>query len=300
LPGVGKFASADSIVPDPANPQAWNRFSYVLNNPIGLTDPSGHCAKNPDGSRNFSDADGTSTCWRIYHYLTHDLKYPGLSDDWDYSFSANSTDLQIGSGGDVSFGYEQVLCPAKICNMIYDSAILVNGSILMHVWKMTDYNTSNVRSAGGFSYEVIEDITIRWEESFITVAQGGEALALFVAYVQYYMTGQAEQARSAYSAMTNAFVAGLAYGAGDIPTAVGSAIASFDSLATMSTTDMTDRLNQAYDTVTHAKSMSYNVFGMDDGMAPLPSLPPLISWKTTLKVKNSAHGIWGISGWWNN
>src|SRR5690606_29713383 len=31
------------IVPDPSNPQAFNRFSYVISNPINLTDPSGHC-----------------------------------------------------------------------------------------------------------------------------------------------------------------------------------------------------------------------------------------------------------------
>lgn len=42
LPGVGKFASADTIVPNPANPQTYNRYSYVYNNPINLNDPTGH------------------------------------------------------------------------------------------------------------------------------------------------------------------------------------------------------------------------------------------------------------------
>jgi hypothetical protein len=32
----------DSIIPDPSNPQSWNRFSYVINNPINRIDPSGH------------------------------------------------------------------------------------------------------------------------------------------------------------------------------------------------------------------------------------------------------------------
>ncbi len=41
-PILGRFLSADSIVPDPANPQALNRYSYVINNPLRYTDPTGH------------------------------------------------------------------------------------------------------------------------------------------------------------------------------------------------------------------------------------------------------------------
>jgi RHS repeat-associated protein len=37
VPSVGRFASADSIVPQPANPQSFNRFTYVLNNPMTQT-----------------------------------------------------------------------------------------------------------------------------------------------------------------------------------------------------------------------------------------------------------------------
>jgi RHS repeat-associated protein len=44
-PLLGRFISADTIVPGAGNPQAFNRYSYVLNNPLGYTDPSGHCPK---------------------------------------------------------------------------------------------------------------------------------------------------------------------------------------------------------------------------------------------------------------
>jgi len=44
LPGLRRFISADSVVPQPFNSQAYNRYSYVLNNPIRLIDPSGHAA----------------------------------------------------------------------------------------------------------------------------------------------------------------------------------------------------------------------------------------------------------------
>ena len=40
---LGRFISADTIVPDPNNPQYLNRYTYVLNNPLRYTDPSGRC-----------------------------------------------------------------------------------------------------------------------------------------------------------------------------------------------------------------------------------------------------------------
>jgi RHS repeat-associated protein len=42
-PTLGRFISADTIIPDRSNPQSRNRYSYVLNNPLKYTDPSGHC-----------------------------------------------------------------------------------------------------------------------------------------------------------------------------------------------------------------------------------------------------------------
>ncbi len=40
-PVLARFISPDSIVPDLKNPQALNRYSYVLNNPIFYKDPNG-------------------------------------------------------------------------------------------------------------------------------------------------------------------------------------------------------------------------------------------------------------------
>jgi len=42
-PSLGRFISADTIVPSVEYPQSLNRYSYVYNHPINLTDPSGHC-----------------------------------------------------------------------------------------------------------------------------------------------------------------------------------------------------------------------------------------------------------------
>lgn len=41
-PMIGRFISADPFVQFPNNLQSYNRYSYVLNNPLSLTDPSGY------------------------------------------------------------------------------------------------------------------------------------------------------------------------------------------------------------------------------------------------------------------
>lgn len=40
-PTLGRFISPDTIIPNPANPQCFNRFSYCLNNPLKYIDPIG-------------------------------------------------------------------------------------------------------------------------------------------------------------------------------------------------------------------------------------------------------------------
>ncbi len=41
---LNRWIQPDTIIPDPANPQSFNRYSYVYNRPVNLLDPSGHVA----------------------------------------------------------------------------------------------------------------------------------------------------------------------------------------------------------------------------------------------------------------
>ena len=48
---LGRFLGADTIVPKPANPQAFNRYSYMFNNLLKYVDPTSHsmAAFDPGG-----------------------------------------------------------------------------------------------------------------------------------------------------------------------------------------------------------------------------------------------------------
>ncbi len=54
---LGRFISADTIVPGAGSPQDLNRYAYTRNNPLRYTDPSGHYAveEEPDDSWIYSD-----------------------------------------------------------------------------------------------------------------------------------------------------------------------------------------------------------------------------------------------------
>jgi RHS repeat-associated protein len=41
-PQIGRLVTADTIVSSPGNPQSFNRYAYVANNPLTYVDPSGH------------------------------------------------------------------------------------------------------------------------------------------------------------------------------------------------------------------------------------------------------------------
>ena len=60
-PYLNHFTQPDTIVPEPSNPQAWNKYSYALNNPIRYNDPTGHAPcdryRRDDGPHCFRDID---------------------------------------------------------------------------------------------------------------------------------------------------------------------------------------------------------------------------------------------------
>jgi len=89
LPGIGRFVSADTIVPNPADPQSFNRYSYGLNNPLRYVDPTGHCPAPT--SENGYEGSGNVLCIAAFIPTSESSGPLGLIYTGDArEFSANS------------------------------------------------------------------------------------------------------------------------------------------------------------------------------------------------------------------
>jgi RHS repeat-associated protein len=71
-PYLARFTQPDTIVPNPVDAKAFDRYAYVYNNPVMYSDPSGHrsCRASDtsiliDSQTAFGDAD---CCSRFGHF----------------------------------------------------------------------------------------------------------------------------------------------------------------------------------------------------------------------------------------
>ena len=86
-------------MPDERNPQAWNRYAYVLNNPLGYVDPTGHVGQCSDeggtcGYREQTIPELDPSEWE--HFQSYDLgvTYEQFLQAREYYYAyANSPDL---------------------------------------------------------------------------------------------------------------------------------------------------------------------------------------------------------------
>jgi RHS repeat-associated protein/uncharacterized repeat protein (TIGR01451 family) len=120
-PYLNHMTQPDSIVPDPANPQAWNRYAYSFNNPLRYTDPSGHKPiidndengnpiVDPDWhprrkqNREKENDDHNDGCTTYHYQLCSDtnlylLGWENFDQAWSIYWNPNATMLQrFGAG----------------------------------------------------------------------------------------------------------------------------------------------------------------------------------------------------------
>jgi len=136
-PLIGRFTQADTLIPDPGDPQSLNRYSYVGNNPLRYVDPGGH---------SFRDADESNTCGTGEDCST------GEEIDELYDFVATYGCNSVSPTGlctDASGNY--------IPNPVNDAAaageLNVWGGILATLWEPADWAATFGRWwHGDFSY----------------------------------------------------------------------------------------------------------------------------------------------------
>jgi RHS repeat-associated protein len=85
VPSLGRFLTADTAIPEPGNGQAYNRYSYVKNNPVIYQDPTGHWAER-------NELGGWGSCYDTFS-CTHQNQW-GVSggecgDDCAFVFNAD-------------------------------------------------------------------------------------------------------------------------------------------------------------------------------------------------------------------
>jgi RHS repeat-associated protein len=86
-PSLGRFLSADTIVPSTGDPQAWDRYAYVDNNPVVNVDPTGHMLDQGGGAASMGD-----DWWKkrqeklrlpIINHNDHRVEKGDSSDKWE-------------------------------------------------------------------------------------------------------------------------------------------------------------------------------------------------------------------------
>ena len=82
-PELRRFIQPDTIVPQPGNPQALNRYSYCLNNPVRYTDPSGYDPLDREWEAEFrSQHHGRDPEWQDRLIRLFSIAFP---NEWDSS-----------------------------------------------------------------------------------------------------------------------------------------------------------------------------------------------------------------------
>jgi len=99
-PLLGRFVSADTVVPGAGNPQNLNRYSYVRNNPLRYTDPTGHhiFEETPDDPVfvwQYPNGGGVRSTWKSVwqksapmdaRYRAPAARTQSAQVDWTYAF----------------------------------------------------------------------------------------------------------------------------------------------------------------------------------------------------------------------
>ena len=76
---IGRWTSPDTIIPDFADPQSFNRYSYCLANPLRFVDPSGHDPLDAAWQEEFRTVHGRDPTWEDILIRLFSIAFP---EEW--------------------------------------------------------------------------------------------------------------------------------------------------------------------------------------------------------------------------
>ena len=150
VPGPGQFVQPDPIILNIYNPQNWNRYSYVLNNPYRYTDPNGWWAVQLGGS----GSAGLGELFPLAYIgetgvaIAYDPKIKNLQIG---GYETHGPGVLIGSPGISASGIVSISPDAKNIKDLQDKSSSVGGEISLFGYV----------AGGSFSYPegVVKDFT---------------------------------------------------------------------------------------------------------------------------------------------
>ncbi|KZN37856.1 hypothetical protein N480_14025 [Pseudoalteromonas luteoviolacea S2607] len=151
---LGRFMSVDPIIQSPGNSQSVNPYSYIMNNPLGGTDPTGYSsACQSKGTRQKSEP--TPGCSNVMNYDVGDVKNIEVYKDGsikvnfnngtDQSFANVTTIKSIPAGGGItSIGGQQAQAKQAGSSAIQNDIYTKSKSSLMEGAKDLGVNMSSM------------------------------------------------------------------------------------------------------------------------------------------------------------
>jgi hypothetical protein len=158
-PYLARWLSADTLVPDPANPQSLNRYTWVLGNPLKYRDPSGH----------MEIYDGSFAPYSDYWYTYVNPKAPGCQSDVEF----------IKQGASLAVDFTPGLGDAKGLAEVFTGKDLITGDSL-GAWRFLGLvglselrylrHTDEAAQTAGLIFRVVDSAaaTGQWHHVFST------------------------------------------------------------------------------------------------------------------------------------
>lgn len=150
-PSLGRFLSPDPVLGNLLEPQSWNRYAYVLNNPMNFVDPSGLVERRP--GEQIQDGD---TCdgkivdgWCTGETITVE------ADTFDFDeFLKHLSNFSAGFGDSLTFGLTGVV-REKIAQGLFNTNTPVDPCSKMYAaGEYTEVGLELVATAGSSSMRV--------------------------------------------------------------------------------------------------------------------------------------------------